>query len=323
MLALPTFEDLGELSPKLQALQVDEVVHCAGCLDYFDTPQLERVNIDFTTQLAALARKLCVRRFVYLSTAFSSGYLDRPVAETLHDIPPADPTEYTRTKREAEWRVAKSGVPYLIVRPSIVIGDSRTGRYSGKRYGLYQLWMGLERLLCDRYHAEYHIVAPRQRLNLVHQDSFVEALRAARQQLPDDSILHLTSRQDTAPTMRELWDLWMDSVARPRRVIYYERLADVPMKHIHPRQRAFLMFASVNIEIAAHPWAWKDRTLDQLRENGLRFADATLESITLCQQRFVSTSPRIRAFHDDQAQALSTHREVIEMTGTTQRAGNG
>jgi len=42
-----------------------------------------------------------------------------------------DPTEYTRTKRNAEELVATSGVPYLILRPSIVIGDSRDGRYFG------------------------------------------------------------------------------------------------------------------------------------------------------------------------------------------------
>ena len=46
--------------------------------------------------------------------------------------------------------MAACGLPFIVLRPSILIGTGDTGRYSGRRYGLYQQWMGLERLVCDR-----------------------------------------------------------------------------------------------------------------------------------------------------------------------------
>ena len=69
-----------------------------------------------------------------------------------------------------------------------------------------------------------------------------------------------------------------------------------PLREIHPRQRAYLMFASANLEIASHPWVFETEQLNGLRQRGLVFADATLESIALCLRRFVSSSPRMQCY---------------------------
>ena len=90
---------------------------------------------------------LDLERLYYLSTAFSCGYRSDRVPERLHPVPESDPTDYTWSKREAESILARSGVPFVIIRPSVVVGDSRDGRYSGKRYGVYQLWHAAERLM--------------------------------------------------------------------------------------------------------------------------------------------------------------------------------
>ena len=37
-------------------------------------------------------------------------------------------------------------------------------------------------------------------------------------------------------------------------------------------------------------------TLDGLRAHGLRFADATVETLRICQDRFIAESPRVQAF---------------------------
>lgn len=317
-LTLVPFTDidrLAELEPLLRAQGVEEIVHCAGCVDYFDSKQLEWVNVVFTERLLELAVRLKIKRFTYLSTAYSAGYVADVIAETPHVEPSHDPTEYTRTKREAENEIIHSGVPYLILRPAIVVGDSRSGRYGGKRYGLYQQWMGLERLLCDRYHDEFHVVAPRQPINFVHQDAFQNAFYAAFTGLPDDSIVHLTSHGATSPTMRDLWDLWLNTVNRPQRIVYYGHLNDVPLKEIHPRQRAYLMFASVNLQIASHYWAFETSHLDGLRERGLAFADATLDSVALCQRRFIASSPRLQQYLEQHRSRLAASPEVIDLTG--------
>ena len=220
-------------------------------------------------------------------------------ASKLHDEGAHDPNDYVRTKRRAERRIAASGLPYLIIRPSIVIGHSRTGHYSGKRYGLYQQWIGAERLLYDRLHPEMHVVAPQMPLNFVHQDALRNSFVHAFKTLPPGSILNLTSAHETAPTTRDLWEIWFEAVRRPKRVYYYDCLRDVPVKHIHPRQRAFLMLASGNLEIAAHPWRFETKVLDRLKGEGLEFPNATLQSIARCQQHFLESSQRMQRFLRD------------------------
>ena len=312
IVALPELERVAELAGSLAGRTIDDVIHCAGCLDYFDTKELERVNVAFTAHMLELARRAGARRFVYVSSAYACGYVDGMAPEALHAAPPGDPTEYTRTKRDAEWLVARSGLPYLVIRPSILVGDSRSGRYSGKRYGLYQQWMGLERLLCDRYHEDYHVVAPEEPLNFVHQDAFVAAFRAACDELPDGAVTHIVSRREGSPTLRQMWELWLRQVARPRRVFYYRSLEHVPLKEISPRQRAFLMFASVNVQISAHRWEFESTHLQRLRDGGLDFVDATLESLALCQERFVRSSPRVQRYLEEHAARFADLPSVVD-----------
>ncbi|HYH17088.1 MAG TPA: SDR family oxidoreductase [Azospirillum sp.] len=277
----------------LAAFTVGDVVHCAGCLDYFNEAELEAVNVAFTGRMVALAREVDARRFVFVSTAFSSGYRDGPVPEALLGDPASDPTAYTRTKRAAERLAAAGGLPFLIVRPSVVIGDSRTGRYSGKRYGLYQLWSGLERLLYDRHHEELHAVAPRQPFNFIHQDSFQNAMAHLLARPSAAGVVNLVSHGPAIPTVRDVWELWLDALGRPERLHYYDHIRDVRLADIHPRQRAFMMFASVNIEIAGHLWAFETTALERMRAEGLAYADATLTTIARCQQAFIEASPRL------------------------------
>jgi nucleoside-diphosphate-sugar epimerase len=302
--------DVADLAPQLR--DVDEIVHCAGCLDYYDEDKLQAVNVGYTAHLLVLAHRLSLRRFVYISTAYSSGYQPHPTPEALLGQPPADPTHYTRTKREAERLVATGGVPFVILRPSILIGTSATGRYSGKRYGLYQQWMGLERLACDRYHAEFHTVAPQLPLNLLHQDAFCEAFKAAYHWLPDGAFMNLVSTPATSPSMRDLWDMWFE-VTRPRTIYYYPSIDEVPLKDIHNRQRAYLTFAQVNLEIASHHWQFETAWLDLLRAKGLRFVDATTASVRICQERFVQSSEQINKYLNKFADQLAARPEVVEV----------
>lgn len=295
ILPMPAAEQLSEHTPELKHLGVTEIVHCAGSMNYFNTAELEQSNIRLTDCMLDLARTLQVERFIHVSTAYSSGYKAGPIGECLHEEPASDPTEYTRTKRTAERRVAESGIPYLIIRPSIVIGDSRTGHYSGKQTGLFQIWRGWERLLLDHYRPIFHIVAPRLPVNFVHQDAFQNAFQAIFRQLKPGSIINLVSDPDKAPTSRAIWDMWLSALGLPICCYYYDHMSDVPLDRIPPRQRAFLMFASVNMEITAHHWDFEDGAMARLKRDGLDFADATLETMAITQARFIEESPRLSA----------------------------
>ncbi|HEX7154264.1 MAG TPA: SDR family oxidoreductase [Thermoanaerobaculia bacterium] len=296
LVELPERDRLAELDDAVARFGVDEIIHSAGCLDYFNAGALESINVDLTRAFVDQGRRWNVRRFIYISTAFSSGYVHHEIAETLHAAPGKDPTDYTRTKRVAEELVAASGLPYLIARPAIIIGDSRDGHYSGKQYGLYQLWAGMERLLCREWHPEIHALAPRQPVQLVHQNAFQEAFLAAYRHLPDDRIINIVSDQQRLPDLRALWDLWLDACLRPATTFYYERMADIPLREINGKQRALLALASVNLQIAGHAWRYETSSMDYLRTKGLRFTDATRESVALCQDIFIQESKLIQEF---------------------------
>lgn len=312
VVALPAEKQPEQLLPLARQHGVEEIIHCAGCVDYFDSESLKAGNIDLTAAMLELGRQADIRRFTYLSTAFSCGYAEGRVEETLHAAPDGDPTDYTYSKREAERLVVSSGLPFLILRPSIVIGHSRDGRYPGKRYGMYQLWYAAERFLCARYLPIIHAVAPRRRLHLIHQDAFQEGFWNALCNSTDGTILHLVSREESLPTVRQLWDLWNDRCARPREAHYFDRLEDVPRERLDRRIRAWVEFTAVNIDIASYHWHFDTAGLDDLRQKGLSFPDATIETVGVCLERFMQCSKRVQKFLSQFREERSVRTKVIE-----------
>jgi nucleoside-diphosphate-sugar epimerase len=222
--------------------------------------------------------------------------VDEPVAETLLEGERSDPAAYMRSKREAEWIVAESGIPYLILRPTIVIGDSRDGRYHGKPFGLYQVWHSAERFATYRYMPSIHAIAPRIPLQVIHQDAFQSAFLAAFRHQRANSVVHIAGHPAELPTVRDLWELWIMAWARPEEVHYYDRLEDVPLDGIDRDQRLFVQFAAANIEISTHAWRFETGNLDALSGAGYDFVHASKQSVALCQDRFIAGSDRIQRF---------------------------
>ena len=295
MVELPPLDRFGELDAVASQFKVDEIVHCAGCVDYFDGRRLQLANVELTSRLLATARPWGLRRFIYLSTAYCSGYRSGLIPEQLHADPPAadEPTEYTRTKRTAEWCIAQSGLPFVIIRSGVVIGDSRTGVYRGKNYGLYQLWRAFEGLLCREYAPVWYIVAPPAPVDFVHQDAFQNAFLGIYRSAPPGAIVHLVSDPSERPTMQDLAWQWAE-VYWPLEIHSYARVDDVPLDSIPKWQRRFLVLAAKNFEIATHPWNFETTFMTRLRAAGLPFADATLATIAVCQERYIAGSAAIQ-----------------------------
>lgn len=296
VIPLPPINSIPRLAGDLRDVGVEDIIHCAGCVDYFNTKNLNEGNVELTQAVVELGRLLKVKRFSFVSTAFSAGYRADGIPERLHPDADEDPTEYTQSKRQAEHIVAASGLPFLIVRPSIVIGDSHNGRYAGKRYGIYQLWAAAEKIMCAQYQPRIYAIAPRVGLPLIHQDSFQAGFIAAYRELPDNSIFHLVSQSDTLPTVRDLWDLWLTTCSRPREAFYFDRLENVPMDKLSRQQQMWVELTAVNLDISCRSWNFETPTLDRLRNGGLNFTDATFGTIAICQNRFIADSPRVRQF---------------------------
>jgi nucleoside-diphosphate-sugar epimerase len=111
---------------------VTEAWHLAAVYDLAVGRELAlRVNVDGTRHvLDALERCPDLRRLHYFSTCYVSGRYAGPFAEDDLDVGAPFNNHYDETKHRAEADVRArmaAGLPATIYRPSIVVGDSRTG----------------------------------------------------------------------------------------------------------------------------------------------------------------------------------------------------
>ncbi|MDP9072689.1 MAG: SDR family oxidoreductase [Actinomycetota bacterium] len=110
------------------ARRVDAVVHCAAVTEFNRTDgSLEATNIGGTEQVLAFVAAAGARLY-HVSTAFLHAQATGGRGETA--------VRYAASKRAGEALVKASGLPHVILRPSVVVGDSATGEVSAFQ-GLY------------------------------------------------------------------------------------------------------------------------------------------------------------------------------------------
>ena len=120
-----------ETSERLRR-EVTTVIHCAASVS-FEMPldESRSVNVDGTRRMAEFARSCPdLERFTYVSTAYVAGEPGRLFREDELAVGQRFRNAYEQSKFEAELalRTDGEGLPLQILRPSIVVGDSRTGR---------------------------------------------------------------------------------------------------------------------------------------------------------------------------------------------------
>jgi thioester reductase-like protein len=115
--------------------RVSTVIHCAASVSFsLGLEDSRRVNVHGTRRMLELAER-CARRgdglerFSYVSTAYVAGAHRGDFTEDDLDVGQRFRNAYERSKFEAERLVREraGGLPVQVMRPSIVVGDSRTG----------------------------------------------------------------------------------------------------------------------------------------------------------------------------------------------------
>jgi thioester reductase-like protein len=114
--------------------EVTTVIHCAASVSFgLGLEESRRVNVGGTARVAELAERCpALERFTYISTAYVAGAHRGLFGEDDLDVGQGFRNPYEHSKFEAEQLVREryGHLPLQVLRPSIVVGDSRTGRTS-------------------------------------------------------------------------------------------------------------------------------------------------------------------------------------------------
>jgi thioester reductase-like protein len=176
-----TEENLGLPSEDLEFIkrEASDVFHLAAVYDLAVERDLAmRVNVEGTRNVNSLVRQIeNPNRYNYISTCYVAGKRTGVILETELEHDAGFRNFYEETKYLAELEVEKlrTELPVTIYRPSVVVGDSRTGE-TQKYDGIYYLILYLKKF--PSVLSLFNIGNERVRLNLVPVDFVVEAIAA-------------------------------------------------------------------------------------------------------------------------------------------------
>lgn len=202
----------GDLSVGVPALPEDitHVVHCAASVSFsMPLDESRAINVAGTERLLDAAASLPgLERFVHVSTAYVGGHHAGVFGEADHDLGQQHRNGYERSKWEAEAAVRASGLPAVVVRPSIVVGDSATG-WTNSFNVLYFPLQAFARGLATRVPAD-----PAAVVDVVPVDHVSDVIEAALDADFDGDTLHAVAG-DRATTAGELARLASAFFGRP------------------------------------------------------------------------------------------------------------
>jgi long-chain acyl-CoA synthetase len=183
--------------------RVTHIVHAAADLRVeASVEDLRRTNVDGVARVLEFARSVRgLSRLVHVSTAYVAGGRTGAVGED--DLTDAfgfeSPYEQTKYEGERLVRAASSELPVSIVRPAMIVGDSRTGDV--KTFNTFYTPL---RLLLS---GQLRIVpaSRRLRVNIVPVDYVADAIvRLAFEPAAEGMTFHLTTPTGQLPTAGEV-----------------------------------------------------------------------------------------------------------------------
>jgi len=195
------------------AEEIGAVLHCAASIT-FDLPldEARQINVEGTREVMGFAREAKalgrLERFVHVSTAYVGGLHSGVFGERHLDTGQEFRNSYEQTKWEAEHVLAAAhDLAPAIARPSIVMGDARSG-WTPAFNVLYWPLRAFSRGLFDEVPAH-----PEGIVDVVTVDYVAEGLLALLDR-DDAGVFNLVAAQD-APKVTELIDLASTRFDRP------------------------------------------------------------------------------------------------------------
>ena len=216
-----TEENLGLTPEDLEFVkrETTDVFHLAAVYDLAVERDLAMtVNVEGTKNVNRLVRQIKnLNRYNYVSTCYVAGKRTGVILETEleHDAGFRNFYEETKYLAELEVERLKADLPVAILRPSVVVGDSKTGE-TRKYDGIYYLIFYLRKF--PQLLTLFNVGNESVRLNLVPVDFVVRATAALSQ---DERAEGKTFQiADPHPlTTRELFDAISEKLARRRSAV--------------------------------------------------------------------------------------------------------
>jgi thioester reductase-like protein len=217
-----TVTGLGIQSQDLETIknETTDIFHLAAAYDLaVDKDIAFAVNLEGTRHVNDFARSVRdLKRYNYISTCYVAGKRDGRILESDLDHDAGFRNFYEETKYLAEMQVdeLKSELPVTIFRPSVVVGDSRTGetaKYDGIYYLIQYLrkWPAFLRII--------NVGNKRVRLNLVPVDFVTEAI-AILSKDPKAECKTIAIADPSPLTTAELFDLIAEKLSGKRSLIH-------------------------------------------------------------------------------------------------------
>lgn len=173
-------EDIAKLSHH----GIDQIWHIAGELKSHESPELATKNIASAKALSDLADKIGRPHVVYVSTAYVFGAFagtianDAPLPKTVQHNNLYEASKF-ETEKELTRLCAEKGLCLTVMRPTIVIGSTRSKSPAGSTSGLYGVIHTIHRDVQRRTlepGETVQINAGKGALNLVSIDHVVDAM---------------------------------------------------------------------------------------------------------------------------------------------------
>jgi nucleoside-diphosphate-sugar epimerase len=216
-----SMSDLGISKEDLEVIrdQTTDIFHLAAIYDLEVERELAiRVNLNGTRNVNDLARSIDgLSRYNYVSTCYVAGKRTGIILETEleHDAGFRNHYEETKYLAEIEVENLKEELPATIYRPSVVVGDSKTGE-TAKYDGIYSLIHYLRKApgLLRFLNVGNDVV----RLNLVPVDFVVDGIAVLSQ---DERVVGRTVAlaDPDPPTTAELFDTIAEAMTGNRSII--------------------------------------------------------------------------------------------------------
>ena len=249
--------------------QIAEVWHLAAIYDLTVPQSLAYgVNVDGTENVLDICETFeNLRRLQYISTCYVSGTRTGRVFENELDCGQDFKNHYEATKHWAEVKVQRrwGSIPSTIFRPSIVVGDSKTGE-TVKGDGPYVVMNLLSRL--PRLLPMAHLGQSTAPVNLVPVDFLVEAM--VRISSMDDAKGRVYQLADPAPkTAREVLEMCIKTMRRAPAIATVPVEIAYLLNHIGPI-RDFLQLPPQTLDYFNHYVEYDVSNTTEALGDGLR-----------------------------------------------------